>query len=60
MSLSGSPSTSSSGTGTVVDLTFEAGPVVESLWWHPLHEREPAHMWLRKIASEAGQSVHAL
>jgi len=44
----------------VVDLPFEAGPLVESLWWHPLHEREPAHMWLRKIASEAGQLVHAL
>jgi DNA-binding transcriptional LysR family regulator len=47
--------------GTVlVDLPFEAGPLVESLWWHPLHEREPAHMWLRKIASEAGQLVDAL
>ncbi|KFG03960.1 MULTISPECIES: LysR family transcriptional regulator [Streptomyces] len=48
-------------TGTVVvDLPFEAGPLVESLWWHPLHEREPAHMWLRQMASEAGRLVHAL
>ncbi|ULR55005.1 LysR family transcriptional regulator [Streptomyces deccanensis] len=48
------------GAGTVIiDLPFEAGPLVESLWWHPLHEREPAHMWLRNIASEAGQLVAA-
>ncbi|MFF9808414.1 LysR family transcriptional regulator [Streptomyces coeruleorubidus] len=44
----------------LVDLPFEAGPLVESLWWHPLHEREPAHMWLRKMASEAGQLVAAM
>lgn len=46
--------TPDSGTA-VVDLPFTVGPLVESLWWHPLHEREPAHLWLRKMASEAGR-----
>ena len=35
------------------------GPLVESLLWHPLHERDPAHTWLRKIAAEAGHLVAA-
>ncbi|WP_128381325.1 hypothetical protein [Streptomyces cavernae] len=47
-----------SGSGrTVVDLPFGVGPLVESLLWHPLHERDPAHIWLRKIAAEAGHLV---
>ena len=48
----------SSDSGTVVvHPPFATGPIVESLWWHPLHEREPAHMWLRKIAAQAGELV---
>lgn len=47
--------------GTVLlDLPFGAGPLVESLWWHPIHEREPAHMWLREMVSEAAQLIPAL
>ncbi|MGW2386395.1 hypothetical protein [Streptomyces sp. NPDC001658] len=30
-----------------------------SLLWRPLHERDPAHIWLRKIAAEAGHLVAA-
>ncbi|MER6416975.1 type 2 periplasmic-binding domain-containing protein [Streptomyces humidus] len=49
-----------SGSGTtVVDLPFGMGPLVESLLRHPLHERDPAHIWLRKIAAEAGHLVAA-
>jgi len=42
---------------TVVDLPFELGYLVESLWWHPVHERDPAHIWLRNIASRVGQLI---
>ncbi|MEW2302308.1 hypothetical protein AB0958_20470 [Streptomyces sp. NPDC006655] len=42
---------------TVVQPAFEIGHLVESLWWHPLHEREPAHIWLRRMAAQAGQTV---
>jgi hypothetical protein len=52
------PAPSGSGT-TVVDLPFGMGPLMESLLWHPLHERDPGHIWLRKIAAEAGHLVAA-
>ncbi|MEV5843531.1 LysR family transcriptional regulator [Streptomyces sp. NPDC051985] len=39
----------------VVNLPFELDVLVETLWWHPLHERDPAHVWLRQmVASAAG------
>ncbi|MEU4564290.1 LysR family transcriptional regulator [Actinoplanes sp. NPDC023936] len=39
----------------VVEPPFSLGPLVETLWWHPMHDRDPAHLWLRQIATEAGQ-----
>lgn len=44
---------------TVVDLPFELGHLVESLWWHPIHERDPAHLWLRQMASRVGEIISA-
>jgi DNA-binding transcriptional LysR family regulator len=44
---------------SVVDLPFELGHLVESLWWHPIHGRDPAHIWLRQMASRAGQLISA-
>ncbi|MEU1167081.1 LysR family transcriptional regulator [Streptomyces sp. NPDC005921] len=42
--------------GTVlVDLPAGTGRLVESLWWHRLHDRDPAHIWLRNTAAEAGR-----
>lgn len=43
----------------VVDLSFGLGHLLESLWWHPVHDRDPAHIWLRRTAAEAGQLVAA-
>lgn len=42
---------------TVVDLPFELGTLVESLWWHPLRERDAAHTWLRQMAVQAGHAL---
>ncbi|MDF2828507.1 MAG: nodD2 3 [Mycobacterium sp.] len=42
---------------TVAKLPFELGHLVESLWWHPVHERDSAHIWLRQMASRAGQLI---
>ncbi|MFF4490126.1 LysR family transcriptional regulator [Streptomyces sp. NPDC001544] len=47
------------GKTSVVDLPFELGVLVETLWWHPMHERDPAHIWLRQIAARAAQLVTA-
>jgi DNA-binding transcriptional LysR family regulator len=27
---------------------FEAAPLIEALWWHPMHERDAGHQWLRQ------------
>jgi hypothetical protein len=29
---------------------FDAGPVQEALWWHPVHTRDAGHIWLRDTA----------
>jgi DNA-binding transcriptional LysR family regulator len=41
----------------LVDPPFTAGHLLESLWWHPLHERDPAHVWLRRQAAAAGAAL---
>lgn len=29
---------------------YEAVPVQEALWWHPLHTHDSTHIWLRQAA----------
>jgi DNA-binding transcriptional LysR family regulator len=41
----------------VLPCPFEVVPLVEALWWHPVHERDPEHMWLREVAAEAGRAL---
>lgn len=43
----------------VVTLPFDATPLVNALWWHPVHGRDPEHIWLRDVFSEAGAIVQA-
>jgi LysR family transcriptional regulator, nod-box dependent transcriptional activator len=43
----------------VVGLPFDATPLVNALWWHPVHDRDPEHAWLRDLFIEAGQIVQA-
>ncbi|MFF5078274.1 LysR family transcriptional regulator [Actinoplanes sp. NPDC000266] len=38
-------------------LPFELGILVESLWWHPMHDLDPGHLWLRDAATRAAASV---
>jgi LysR family nod box-dependent transcriptional activator len=38
---------------------FDATPVVNALWWHPVHSRDPEHAWMRSIFEEAARSVDA-
>lgn len=35
------------------ELPFEATPILNALWWHPMHDRDPEHEWLREIFVEA-------
>jgi DNA-binding transcriptional LysR family regulator len=32
---------------------FDAVPLHQALWWHPINERAPAHVWLRALLAEA-------
>lgn len=36
---------------------FEAAPLVETMWWHPMYDNDPAHRWLREIVVEAGIEI---
>jgi DNA-binding transcriptional LysR family regulator len=36
---------------------YDVVPLTEALWWHPMHDRDPEHMWLRSVLVEAGASV---
>ncbi|MGY1671785.1 LysR family transcriptional regulator [Geodermatophilus sp. SYSU D00710] len=32
---------------------FEAGPLVEAMWWHPVYDDDPEHRYLRDVVSRA-------
>jgi DNA-binding transcriptional LysR family regulator len=37
-----------------VALPFEPTPLLNALWWHPVHSRDPEHAWMRDLFVEAG------
>ena len=39
------------------ELPFEAVRLVESFWWHPKHQRDPSHAWLRRTLREVGRRI---
>jgi hypothetical protein len=39
---------------------IDAVPIAEALWWHPMYERDPAHIWLRQTLAEAGRRITRL
>ncbi|WP_344780582.1 LysR family transcriptional regulator [Microbacterium kribbense] len=43
----------------VVGLPFAATPLVNALWWHSVHTRDPEHAWMRALFTEAGQLVES-
>lgn len=36
---------------------FDLGVLVETLWWHPSYDRDPGHLWLRRMATEAARHL---
>jgi DNA-binding transcriptional LysR family regulator len=36
----------------ILDCPFEAVPVREALWWHPVHTHDAGHRWLREMAAQ--------
>jgi LysR family nod box-dependent transcriptional activator len=43
----------------VVAPPFEPTPVRNALWWHPVHNRDPEHIWMRSLFAEAGRELSA-
>jgi len=41
----------------VLPCPFEAVPVHEAMWWHPLHAQDAAHIWLRRKAADVGATL---
>lgn len=45
---------------TVLKLPFEPTPLTNTVWWHPTHEHDPAHRWLRSLFQRAGEELSGL
>ncbi|MCX4767783.1 LysR family transcriptional regulator [Streptomyces sp. NBC_01275] len=43
----------------VMEAPYEAVPLQEALWWHPVHTQDAAHMWLRETAARVGAGLAA-
>lgn len=43
----------------VLPCPFEAVPVGQAMWWHPVHAQDAAHIWLRRKAEEVGAGLAA-
>ncbi|GAA4019037.1 LysR family transcriptional regulator [Streptomyces marokkonensis] len=41
----------------VVEPPYEAVPLREALWWHPVHTHDAAHIWLRETATRVGRRL---
>jgi DNA-binding transcriptional LysR family regulator len=41
----------------VLDPPYEAVPLQEALWWHPVHTHDAAHIWLRETAARIGAGL---
>ncbi|MGN8026469.1 LysR family transcriptional regulator [Microbacterium sp. 22242] len=41
----------------VVELPFAPTPIVNALWWHPVHTHDPEHAWMRALFEEAGRII---
>ena len=43
----------------VLEPPFDATPIMNALWWHPIHDRDPEHAWMRSIFQRAAREVTA-
>jgi DNA-binding transcriptional LysR family regulator len=36
---------------------FEAGPLVDAMWWHPIYDRDPEHTFFRSLVQLAATAA---
>lgn len=53
------PLVAGSGGIRILETPFDATPTANALWWHPVHDRDPEHAWLRRTFIEAAAEVQA-
>ncbi|MFC8230293.1 LysR family transcriptional regulator [Streptomyces sp. NPDC057287] len=41
----------------VLEPPYEAVPLQEAMWWHPVHTHDAAHIWLRETAARVGRRL---
>ncbi|SDP37453.1 DNA-binding transcriptional regulator, LysR family [Actinopolyspora xinjiangensis] len=51
------PLLTAAGEVRAVPCPYETVPLVEALWWHPTHDSDPEHVWLRSVFAEAGEQL---
>ncbi|MEU9343824.1 LysR family transcriptional regulator [Streptomyces sp. NPDC048278] len=39
----------------VLPCPFDAVPLIETMWWHPMYQHDPAHQWLRGTLTAAAR-----
>lgn len=51
------PLLTSTGAVRALPCPYEAVRLVEAMWWHPMHDNDPAHAWLRTAFTEAAHQL---
>ena len=41
----------------VMEPPYDAVPLQEALWWHPVHTHDAAHIWLRETAARVAEAI---
>lgn len=41
----------------IMEPPYDAVPLQEALWWHPVHTHDAAHIWLRETAARVGGAI---
>jgi DNA-binding transcriptional LysR family regulator len=45
------------GTVRVLPCPFEAAPLVEAMWWHPMNDTDAGHLWLRELFAVTARQI---
>lgn len=42
-----------------LECPFEVSPLLEAMWWHPIHDDDPEHRYLRNLVATAATQISA-
>jgi len=41
----------------IMSCPYDAMPIVEAMWWHPMHQRDAGHTWLRELFADVSREL---